>query len=403
MVGSRVLAATQYIIGPAGRLDYRNGREPYVRVEAGQYGSVIFGPYTVFDSGEYDVRFDLSFDDRFAFDGRNFCWVDVTSELGTHIHAKAVINTQYVDGNDAAQILLRFAISEPAALEFRLHSFGTHSFFAKYDRSVVRIDGTVARDTTNKFYADNISKFKDYLHLGAKITPSQDGVFFEWNGIKLLMKSEEDFVLIYEVFRCNNYNFIQAEAAAVIDIGMNVGVASLYFAKMRQVQVVHSFEPFSRPFARALENFALNPQVSSKIRPNQVGLAGKNDVIEVSCSDSVTIGTSIRGIDGPQSDTITIREASAALKPLVDEAVRCGQAVVLKMDCEGSEFAILESMYESKLLGNVKVLMMEWHKWWSPEKSNNNIVEILSASGFVTFDLLHLDNPHASMIYAVRA
>jgi len=237
--------------------------------------------------------------------------------------------------------------------------------------------------------------------LGAKITQSDNGITMDWMGIKLRITNSEDFVIIYELLRCNNYNFASNGSLTVIDVGMNVGIASLYFAKMPQVHVVYSFEPFSRPFARALENFALNPETSSKIRPKRVGLAEKRETIEVRCSEN-TIGTSIRGNGGPEIDCITTEEASEALKPIIDEALRRKQGVALKMDCEGSEFAILESLDMSGLLRNVKTLMMEWHKWWSPVKSDRNIVELLTKNDFIVFDFAHIDNPHASMIYAVR-
>ncbi|HZZ63309.1 MAG TPA: FkbM family methyltransferase [Roseiarcus sp.] len=441
------LAATHFIIGPAGRLDDRDGHEPYVRVEKGQFGCVIFGPYTVFEPGEYDVTFEIAVDDHFVSDGRNFCWVDVAGDFGNRIIREIMVNSNYVDGKSVAQVALRFVIEEPLSLEFRLYSLGTQTFSVKYEREVQLVSSfrilrliqkwrkarglaggligklytllvsssrvlrllqkwikvrVLASGPMNAFYTENFDNFQRYTYLGANVTPSRRGVVTDWMGVKLLIKHQEDFHIITEVFRLNNYNFVNRGAACVIDVGMNVGIASLYFAKMPQVSVVHSFEPFSWPFARALENFALNPELSSKIRPNRVGLAEKSEVTRVRCSES-TIGTSIRGNNGPDEDNISIQEASEALKPIFDEALRCGQAIVLKMDCEGSEFAILDSLHRSKLLLDVKILMMEWHKWWSPpEKTNQNIVEILSRNGFVVFDFAHLDDPHASMIYAVR-
>lgn len=445
------LAATQFIVGPAGRLDHGDGHEPYVRVEKGQFGCVIFGPYTVFEPGEYDVAFEIAVDDRFISEGQNFCRVDVASDFGNRIIREIMVNSNYIDGKGVAQVALRFVIEESLPLEFRLYSLGTQTFSVKYEREVRLVRSfrilrlvqkwrkarglgrglggvligkfymllvrsfrrlrmlqkwikvrVLASGPMNAFYTDNFDRFQRYTYLGANVTPSRRGVVMDWMGVKLHIKHQEDFHIITEVFRLNNYNFVNRGAACVIDVGMNVGIASLYFARMPQVSVVHSFEPFSWPFARALENFALNPELSSKIRPNRVGLAAKSEVTRVRCSES-TIGTSIRGNDGPDEDNISIQEASEALKPIFDEASHSGQAIVLKMDCEGSEFTILDSLHRSNLLVNVKILMMEWHKWWSPpEKTNQNIVEILSQDGFVIFDFAHLDDPHASMIYAVR-
>ncbi|MBV9289421.1 MAG: FkbM family methyltransferase [Hyphomicrobiales bacterium] len=438
------MAGTQFNIGPAGRLDYSENQAPYVRVEKGQFGCVIFGPYEVFEPGEYDVTFEIVVDDRFVSDGRNFCWVDVASDFGNRIMRDTMVNADYIAGKGMAQVVLRFIIEEPLPLEFRLHSLGTQAFSAKYERKVQlvasfrilrliqkRLKASIIKDAPidkflvesfrvfrsirnrltarfagetpiNKFYRDNFTLIQRYTYLGANITMSKEGVIIDWMGTKLLATNREDLAIMQEVFRCNNYNFVNREPSCVIDIGMNVGMASLYFAKMPQVIIVHSFEPFSRPFARALENLALNPDLSAKIRPNRLGLADKNEVATVRCSEN-TIGTSIRGNNGPEEDTITIQEAAETLKPIFDQALRARQAIVLKMDCEGSEFAILDSLQKSNLLNKVKILMMEWHKWWSPEKTDRNIVDALSRAEFVVFDFVHLDDPHASMIYAVRA
>ena len=116
----------------------------------------------------------------------------------------------------------------------------------------------------------------------------------------------------------------------------------MFFAKMPQVQTVYSFEPFKVRFTRAQKNFALNPSLSDKIRAEQIALAGKNEVVDGRVSKTETIGTSIRGVrGGDAADTIKIREASVVLRPILDQAVEDDLSIVVKLDCEGSEFAIV--------------------------------------------------------------
>jgi FkbM family methyltransferase len=222
-------------------------------------------------------------------------------------------------------------------------------------------------------------------------------------GVRCLVNNVEDFQIISEIFLFSNYNFAMPGDLCVIDVGMNVGLASLYFARRPEVRVVYAFEPFSRPFARALENFALNPEFSSKIKPNNVGLAGTTEALEVSYLENSTIGCSIRGRgeDGKTVDKISIREASQALRPLIQDAARNKQSVVLKMDCEGSEFPIIESLQQANLLKDIDVFMIEWHQFWSADKSNKNIVEPLVASGFFVLDFSRAGSP-GGMIYAGR-
>jgi len=220
--------------------------------------------------------------------------------------------------------------------------------------------------------------------------------------VKCLFKNKGDLNVFDDIFCANNYNFRMTGSCCVIDIGMNVGLASLYFARMPTVQVVHSFEPFTCPFNRALENFALNPDIGVKIKPNHFGLSGTNEVLEVSFSEDPTIGASIRGGAGPATDKITVRDASATLRPIIEEAERNKQLVVIKMDCEGSEFAIVEALDRANLLGRVNVFMIQWHKLWSADKSNDDLARPLLANGFAVFDFLRVNAPSASMLFAAR-
>ena len=78
-------------------------------------------------------------------------------------------------------------------------------------------------------------------------------------------------------------------------------------------------------------------------------------------------------------------------------------AVVIKMDCEGSEFEIFDDLAASGLLSEVNILMVEWHKWWSKEKSDRDLIKLMVERAFTTFNKPHLSNPNAGMIYASKS
>lgn len=377
--------------------------EPYVRVNAGQYGCVIYGPYEYFGVNKYRVQFDIFIGDDFVRDGRNFCFVDITADQGRNLIDKIVVNSDSVLKAGIMSIVVPFSIDAPSRLEFRLSSLGTQPFSVRYDRVVSTVDLVEVGSARNKFYIDNIDWFKKLSYLGARIEPSEEGVIVDWMGVRLLANNREDFFVIDEIFKQSNYNFGIAADVCVIDVGMNVGVASLYWANMASVRVVHSFEPFSRPFARALRNFELNPHISGKIKPRQVGLSGRTEVLEVKCSEIETVSTSIRGRNGSAVDRISVQDAAEAMRPLIQEAIENRQAVAVKLDCEGSEFAIIESAYKNELLNKINIFMIEWHKWWSVDKTDKDIVDPLVKTGFCVFDFLRVENPAASMIYAARS
>jgi len=58
-----------------------------------------------------------------------------------------------------------------------------------------------------------------------------------------------------------------------------------------------------------------------------------------------------------------------------------GKKLVLKIDCEGSEYEILQSLYESDSLKYVVIIMLEWHRR-SILHDPSGIVDILINSGF---------------------
>lgn len=383
---------------------YFRGEEPYVKVDEGQTGCVLYGPYENFPPNKYQVQFDVLTDEKFIRDGRNFCSVDVTQNFGKIILNKAEVNSMSASQDGLIRIVLPFEIDASAKLEFRFNSLGTHAFSVRYNRIATVADSTVDGLVNNPFYEKNLSQLLRYTYIGAKLTPRDDGVVLEWMGAKFIVKNVEDFQLIHEIFISGAYNFALSGEVCAIDVGMNVGLASLYFARRPEVRIVHAFEPFSRPFARALENFALNPELGSKIKPNNVGLAGASEALEVTSREDATIGSSIRGrgSSGTALETIRIQEASGALRPLIQEAVRNKQAVVFKMDCEGSEFAVIEALNRAYLLRSIDIFMIESHQWWSADKSNTTIVDSLLANGFFVFDFFNLNRPEASMIYAAR-
>ena len=390
-----------------GEVRFDTNNEPYVNVAKGQMGCVLYGPYEEYvENNNYEVTFDILTDEEFVADGRNLCEIDIVHSglpSGKQKIGRAVVNSNAEIHNGLMRVTVPFSIERPGKLEFRLHSLGMHPFTVRYDRKVTIAGRSDENDKHSPLYRDNIAKFRKYSQLGAKITDGSEGVTFEWLGIKCQINHGEDLIIINEVFNFNNYNFVIAGDACVIDVGMNVGLASLYFARMPTVRAVHSFEPFSRPFARACENFALNPEVRSKIRPHQIGLAGATEVLEVPVDPEETIGTSIRGRRrGTVIDKITIRDASEALEPIIKAAAEEKQVIVVKLDCEGSEFAIINSLQKSGLLDDISIFMLECHKNWSPDQSNESIVQPLVASGFAVFDFSHMDNPYGSLIYAAK-
>jgi FkbM family methyltransferase len=216
------------------------------------------------------------------------------------------------------------------------------------------------------------------------------------------VQSKEDFQLIGEIFEVNEYNIYSGKEKLIVDIGMNIGLTSLFMANMPSVREVHSFEPFDTPYQRALKNFALNPHIAWKIKANRYGLSDKNTQSSVLISQDATIGTSVRGISSGIAETIEVRNAADVIRSLSAKAEAENLDLIVKIDCEGSEFPIFEVLEKEQLLKKIDATVIEWHKWWSAEKTQQDLIRPLLDAKFIVIDRTAPTNPHAGLLYAVR-
>lgn len=261
----------------------------------------------------------------------------------------------------------------------------------------------VGASVNNAFFRENYLTLDHLQKRGVDLDVNADRVIGSVDGIRFHFFSKEEFQVVDEVYIFNTYNVISDREKLVVDIGMNTGHASLFFAKQRSVIEVHSYEPFSIPFNRAKSNFIINLPFAEKIHANHYGLGGSDEETTVLSCEENTISTSIRGAHSGTPETISIRSASRELSILVESARARNLDLVVKMDCEGSEFQIMEALERDDLLSKIDVMMIEWHKWWSKEKSSANLIEPLIATGFTIFDRTVRNDPYVGLLYAVRS
>ncbi|HWQ61826.1 MAG TPA: FkbM family methyltransferase, partial [Negativicutes bacterium] len=194
----------------------------------------------------------------------------------------------------------------------------------------------------------------------------------------------------------------------VIDVGMNVGMSSLYFATKRNVVKVIGFEPVKETFARAQSNFALNEPLRRKIQAENFGLGDEKRAVEIDVSSERPGVAGIFGYRGFSrmernnlaKAVIHIASADAIVKDInsqTDSAVQ----IVAKIDCEGAEYEIIDSLYRSGSIKIIGTIMMEWHRVEAKGYRPSQLVEVLSKSGF---DVVQKDSysGNAGMLYAFR-
>ena len=226
----------------------------------------------------------------------------------------------------------------------------------------------------------------------------------ENRNVRFKINDEEELFILSEVFLEGAYNLISPtqKKIAVIDVGMNVGITTLFFASKDNVEKVFSFEPFQPTFLMALQNIHLNNAYVSKITASNFGLAKEDADINVSYSPREKGRMGTKGL--PNSEGYVAANVSSQLMHLksagkeflkIKEQVK-DNFVVCKIDTEGAEYEIIDSLYNANLLSIPDVYFIEWHQI-KPDgivaklnECNYNIIE-------TAFSLLH-----SGMIYAIK-
>lgn len=182
-----------------------------------------------------------------------------------------------------------------------------------------------------------------------------------------LFKTEVSFQVANSIFAGTTYPTIQfvTGVKTIVDIGANVGAASVYFAIGYPSAQVYAFEPGSAPSSllrqnvEPLRNVTVFPFGLHSREQTLSLFHGKNDSVESSLFSSLRTsaeGEQIRLVCAPDF----FAEHGIA------------QIDLLKIDTEGCEVPILQSL--NRYLPEVKVLYIEYHS----ERDRRMIDEILA-------------------------
>lgn len=221
------------------------------------------------------------------------------------------------------------------------------------------------------------------------------GIISEICGIKIREEYLTDFDILNEIFVDRTYNYMNLkEHTVVIDIGMNIGAASLFFAKNDKVDAVYGFEPFQDTFTQAVSNFELNENyIKNKIHPFNYGLLDSNNTIHVNLTAQESGWRNI--LSQAECNTgaeIESRDAGEVLNQIISENPE--SPILIKMDVEGSEYRIFPRLVEEGIFAHVYAVLMEYH-------GDSNILEnILIENGFKVLSFGKKNG--LGMLYAIK-
>jgi len=281
-------------------------------------------------------------------------------------------------------------------------------FFAIGSDNLLRMKtADVTLSVSHAWALRSIEILERVVRAGGRIELAEHSQFLlELSGCRLLVETNQDFHIVKEIFLDGAYNFSLRRPCIVLDVGMNVGMASLFFATKHEVQKVIGYEPFGETFQQALRNFANNVHISPKIDARNFGVGYPPRELEVEYDYALKGSIGINGIETEAATALGQRSAPPKIAKIVIQdfaqhlAEACGawadHPLVIKLDCEGCEYEIIERLEAQGLLGRVTLFMIEWHK-----RGPARIAEILTKNGFAVLSLRPHSN-YVGMLYAVR-
>ena len=246
-------------------------------------------------------------------------------------------------------------------------------------------------------YWVSFAQYEGISHFGmeaGKLVTTVDGVKFQ-------IDHPGSLFVLDEIFAERLYDLRVTEDLVLIDVGMNIGAASLYFSTRPNILHVFSYEPLRETYEQALVNIQLNPSLVPRITPVQKGVSNYSGAIEVPTAeggsavfstDKDFIGT--LGTDSEKKVTVEIVPVVALMDDIEEKFP--GKRIFLKLDCEGEEYKIMDALSVDGRLDKIAVIALEWHF-----KGFASLCLLLEQHNFSVFNLGRKDiKPPCGMIYA---
>lgn len=217
------------------------------------------------------------------------------------------------------------------------------------------------------------------------------------NGVRFLIRPGIiDFGSIYEVFiedcyKLRSLNRIMPGDVAV-DIGANIGAFSA--AALKAGASVHAFEPQPETFKALKANLGL--QQNGRWKAHQSAVGSKKGTATLYFGKSPVLATLHRGLF-PADNTDSVVVEMTTLQDIV--SAMPGQRIdVLKMDCEGAEFDILENAPDSAF-SRIGRIILEFHEF--DGHTGAQLATFLRGKGFTVE--LNRRGGNFGMMYAWKA
>lgn len=211
----------------------------------------------------------------------------------------------------------------------------------------------------------------------------------------IIIGSNNRFYTIKEVIGYNGYSIPQLydfDEFIVFDVGMNRSYTSLWFANFKNCKHVYGFEIDLDTYNKALSNINLNPHLSNKISPYNIGLSNENEEVDLYYVDGCDgVNTMLKEVVELQPELqdekklnkkmVRVKKASEILSKIIEDN-NITSKIVLKIDTEGAEYNIISDLIKTNVISKIDVLLGEGHLF-----KRKHFCDELKEIGFKQIDL----------------
>ncbi len=229
-----------------------------------------------------------------------------------------------------------------------------------------------------------------------QIAVLEDGRWdIQFSDASIIVTSEMEFWDLRSMYFEDNYchKLNNGKKDVIIDVGMNIGDSAIYYLNKKDTEKVYGFEPFEQTFKLAKENIERNYFDKSRYEIFPFGLSNHDERKKIFYHPEISIMLSTddkmsalerRDYENSHCCSLenTLEEAEVEVRKasdIIGEIIKIhqNQNIVLKLDCEGEEYAILEDLDKEKILCMVHYITLEWHY-----RGKEKIEQYLNRNGF---------------------
>lgn len=224
--------------------------------------------------------------------------------------------------------------------------------------------------------------FLPYAKLRAKL--SGEGTGFSRSSYGVLMKTNwRDRTFIYCRFAVyghglSNYLKNMKQPFVFLDIGANQGLYSLIAGQNVHCTDAVALEPVPDTFQRLIQNIEAN-KLQGKVRAVQAALSNQEGTA------TIVFDAAHSGLASLRNDDVDGLEIKTINMGAFDNMLRDPAMLVIKVDVEGHEAAVMAELVKSRFLPRILSVFYEVDAKWSDA---DNLRKILESGGFNSFETI---------------